>query len=135
MSTDDPNNQLAQVEHGALALTNLADNRILSEMVGASLALANESAIAPVDLDALVWEGKRIQRRQGMTPEDVRAFRLFHQAAAGGHIEAQFLLSLCYFHGDGVEKNHSKDIEWLCKAAEAGFQEARRFRTARWIRQ
>ncbi len=44
MNEDDPKSQLAQVEHGALALTSLADNRILSEMVGASLVLARDFA-------------------------------------------------------------------------------------------
>lgn len=42
MSEDDPNNQVVPVADGALALTNLADNKILSEMVGASLVLAKK---------------------------------------------------------------------------------------------
>ena len=57
MSVDDPNNnrELMRVERG-LALTSIADNRIVSEMVGVSLVLARDSAPAPVDLDALVRE-------------------------------------------------------------------------------
>ena len=47
MSEDDPNNgrELVRVEHG-LALTSVADNRIVSEMVGVSLVLARDSAPA-----------------------------------------------------------------------------------------
>ena len=83
MSEDDPNNQLAQVEHGALALTSLADSRILSEMVGASLVLARDSAVAHVDLDPLVREGKRLYcsivkgrglRAGELREEDIQAF-------------------------------------------------------------
>ena len=61
MSEDDPNNhaELVPVEHG-LALTSLADNRIVSEMVADSLVLARDSAPARVDLDALVREAKAL---------------------------------------------------------------------------
>ena len=60
MSEDDPNNhaELVPVEHG-LALTSLADNRIVSEMVADSLVLARDSAPAPIDLDALVRRGEK----------------------------------------------------------------------------
>ena len=67
MSDDDPNNhaELVPVEHG-LALTSLAENRIVSEMVADSLVLARDSAPAPVDLDALVREAKRLYCSKGM---------------------------------------------------------------------
>jgi hypothetical protein len=51
-----PESALVQVGSRALALTTAADNRILSEMVGASLALATESILTPAALDELVRE-------------------------------------------------------------------------------
>lgn len=62
MNEDEPNKhaELVHVEPGTLALTSLAENRILTEMVGASLVLARDSAITSVDLDAVVREGKRL---------------------------------------------------------------------------
>jgi DNA polymerase-3 subunit epsilon len=68
----------------------------LTEIVATrlGLVLARHTAPAHVDLDALVQEGKRIRRRQGMTPEDSRAFDLFHRAAVAGHGEAQLLVYL-----------------------------------------
>ena len=69
-------------------------------MVAVSLVLARDSAPAPVDLDALVGEAERLYRFKGggTTEENIRAFRLFLQAAEAGHSQAQFyawlLLSL-----------------------------------------
>lgn len=105
MSADDHNShaELVRVGHGGLALTSIADNRILSQMVGASLALAKDSAVAPIDLNALVREGKNLYRKkQGMTEENMRAFELFIRAAKAGHGEAQFLVYQCYRHGDAL---------------------------------
>lgn len=92
--------------------------RVLSNMV------ADILAIAPVDLDALVSEGKRIQLREGMTPEDIRAFDLFHRAAVAGHGEAQLLLHQCYLYGYGVREDLAKTLEWFHKSAKSGFAPA-----------
>ena len=94
MSEDDPNNhaELVPVEHG-LALPSPPDNRIVSEMVADWLVLARDFAAAPVDLDALVRDAKRLlfhSKGHGMTDENIRAFKLFFRAAEAGHSEAQF---------------------------------------------
>ena len=127
MSEDDPNNdaELVRVEHG-LALTSLADNRIVSEMVGDSLVLARDSAPAPVDLDALVREAKRLYRSKGdgMTEENIRAFKLFLRAAEAGHSEAQFYLGWCYRDGQGVPQDYVEAVKWYRKAAEQGHADA-----------
>jgi TPR repeat protein len=93
-------------------------------MVEGSLALAKESTVSRVDLDALVREGKRLQRKEGMIPDDVRAFDLFHQAATAEHHEAQFLAFQCYRDGNGVPQDLISGIEWLKKSAESGFAPA-----------
>lgn len=105
-----PPGTLEKVEPGA--------KRILSGMIADTLALAR------VDLDALVAEGKRIQRREGMTPEDIRAFDLFHRAAVAGHGEAQLLVHECYLYGHGVREDLAKTLEWFHKSAESGFAPA-----------
>lgn len=105
-----PPDALEKVEPGA--------KHILSGMVADTLALAR------VDLDALVAEGKRIQRREGMTPEDIRAFDLFHRAAVAGHGEAQLLVHECYLYGHGVREDLAKTLEWFHKSAESGFAPA-----------
>lgn len=107
-----------------LAVPLAARSRIVSEMVECSLALAKHAALADVDLDALVRRGKRIQRRQGVTPEDVQAFTLFDQAARAGHVEAQYHLSSCYALGNGVRKDNHSASRWLHKSAEQGYPRA-----------
>ena len=126
MSEPNPDKSSSLVLYGSreLAAPETAQNRILSEMVEASLAMARETAVAHVDLDALVREGKRIQRNEGMTPEDIQAFHLFHQAAAAGHAEAEFLVFECYFGGHGISEDLSNSIEWLHQSAEHGFADA-----------
>jgi TPR repeat protein len=89
--------------------------RILSAMVADILTVAH------VDLDALVLEGKRIRRRQGMTPEDIRAFDLFNRAAVAGHSEAQLLVYECYLDGHGVGADLAQSLEWFHKSAESGY--------------
>ncbi len=84
----------------------------------------NTTTAPSTDLDLLVNEGKRLQRREGMTPEDTRAFGLFQRAALAGHGEAQYLVSLCYHYGHGVERAAIVDLEWLRRSAESGFATA-----------
>lgn len=103
----------------ALEKTEPGAKRILSVMIADTLALTRE-----LDLDALVLEGKRIQRCQGMTPEDIRAFDLFHCAAVAGHGEAQLLVYECYLNGHGVQEDLAKALEWFHKSAESGFADA-----------
>ena len=109
------NHSLVVRPSGAVEKTAPGAKRILSGMVADTLALAR------VDLDALVAEGKRIQLRQGMSPEDIRAFDLFLRAAVAGHSEAQLLVYECYLNGHGVREELAKALEWFHKSAESGF--------------
>lgn len=125
MSEDDRNNQLVRVEQGALALTNVSDNRILSEMVGASLVLARDAALTQVELDAFVKAGDKVYHyREGMTENNIKAFELYHRAAVAGHVQGQYGVGKCYYHGDGIQKDYAEGIAWFQKAANAGFVRA-----------
>ena len=44
----------------------------------------------------------------------------FQKAAEQGNADAQRLLGLCYYTGDGVEKDLSEAVKWTRKAAEQG---------------
>ena len=66
-------------------------------------------------------EGKRLQRKQGNTPEDTQAFGLFHRAAEAGHAEGQYYLFLCYRDGHGVAQDRANSRKWLKRAAEGGW--------------
>jgi TPR repeat protein len=73
-----------------------------------------DSAPAPLDLDALVREAKRLFGSEGipwhlathggMTDKYIRAFNLFLRAAEAGHSEAQDCVGVCYGYGHGVPK-------------------------------
>jgi uncharacterized protein len=101
-----------------LTAAQLGGNRILSEIVESSLVLGKRAALAGVDLDALVRDGKGIQRKQGTTAEDIRAFELFYRAAIAGHAEAQCHVSNCYALGNGVQKNIKNALKWLQRSAD-----------------
>lgn len=108
-----------------LIVPRTAQNRILGEMVDNSLALAKESAVAHVDLDALVIQGSRLQRAgEGITEQNTQAFELFYRAALGEHNEARFRLGCCYLYGDGIHTNSVEGLKWLKQSATAGFQPA-----------
>ena len=83
-------------------------------------------AVAHVDLDALVREGKRLRSRKdkGTTGDNLVAFKLFSQAAEAGHVEAQYYLGLCYLYGNGIEQDNTKAVTWLERSANAGFLNA-----------
>jgi TPR repeat protein len=80
------------------------------------------SAPAPVDLDALVREAKRLycSKGDGMTEENIRAFKLFLRTAEAGHSEAQYYLGSCYHNGQGVQQDYVEAVKWYRKAAEQG---------------
>ena len=95
-------------------------------MVADSLVLARDSAPAPVDLDALVREAKRLYRSKGdgMTEENIRAFKLFLRAAEAGHSEAQYYLGCAIASAKGCHKTHEEAVKWYRKAAEQGNADA-----------
>jgi TPR repeat protein len=122
----DPDDELSliPVPERSLAILATGAERILSTMVGETLALVKDSTVEPIDLDALVREAKRIQRREGMTPEDIQAFKLFHQAATAGHPDGQYQVFECFRFGYGIPKDAEAELEWVRKSAGSGFARA-----------
>jgi len=54
------------------------------------------------------------------TPENVLQFK---KMAQQGDAKAQYELGVCYYYGDGVEKDLKKAKEWIEKARKAGYSE------------
>lgn len=52
------------------------------------------------------------------------AVRLLQHPASQGVSEAQFLLGMCYYNGDGIKQDNYEAIKWFRKAAEQGNSEA-----------
>lgn len=52
------------------------------------------------------------------------AAELHEQAAARGHAMSQYYLGVAYANGDGVERDESRALEWLERAAESGVRGA-----------
>jgi len=53
------------------------------------------------------------------------AYELLHPLAEENSAEAQFLLGSLYVNGQGVEKDDTKGLSWVMKAARQGYDEAR----------
>ena len=54
-----------------------------------------------------------------------KAFELLGPLAEENHAEAQFLLGSLYINGQGVEKDDTKGLSWIMKAARQGYDQAR----------
>jgi uncharacterized protein len=54
-----------------------------------------------------------------------KAFELLAPLAEENHAEAQFLLGFLYINGEGVEKDDTKGLSWIMKAARQGYDNAR----------
>src|ERR671924_500784 len=123
MSSEDLDGDFALVLRAAqeLSAARATDIPIVREMIESSLALAKERAITPTNLDALIGDALKIlQLGKGMTPENIRAFGLFRQAAVEGNREGQYWTGVMYGRGDGVEKDTSQSFKWLLLAAKQG---------------
>ncbi len=54
-----------------------------------------------------------------------RSYELLLPLAEENNAEAQFLLGSLYINGDGVEKDDTKGLSWIMKAARQGYDQAR----------
>ena len=82
-------------------------------------------AAVPLHPAALVEEGKRVlQVKEQLSPDNIKAFSLFSEAALGGNAEAQYLIWKCYLRGYGVPCDDERGMGWLRKSADQGFAKA-----------
>ena len=112
-----------------LAASTIGANRILGEMVGNSLVVANVIT-QEAELDAIVKEAKSLQEGGAgneMKPKNIRAFELFLRAAERGHVEAQYEVAMCFREGWGGPNDPAEFDRWLRLAAEQGHVDAQSF--------
>src|SRR5690606_13747029 len=73
-------------------------------------------APSTVDASALHRDALRV-REAG---DFAKAFDLFNQAATAGDRDAMFFLGVMYEHGESVDVNYEKAIEWYTKSDALG---------------
>lgn len=64
--------------------------------------------------------GERYRKGDGVEQNDAKAFYWYNQAAAQGHVLAQYYLGQCYRYGRGVNPDIEQAAYWYRKAAEHG---------------
>ena len=86
------------------------------------------SALDPENTQAILNLIKRINKEYGITVIVITQIIEKSDPAAmmslGGHMRIKYQLGLCYFNGQGVEKNKEKAIELWRQSAEGGYDPA-----------
>lgn len=62
----------------------------------------------------------------GERQDDQEAFKWFSKAAELGHAQAQYIIGLMYYFGEGIAKDEAKGIILLKQSAQNGFKEAQK---------
>ena len=70
--------------------------------------------------EKMVQEAKMLMEK-GRTD---KALKKYQQAAEKGSAEAQFMLGVCYYEGNGGPQNYSEAVKWWRLAAEQGHAKA-----------
>ncbi len=71
--------------------------------------------IGPVNLLRLRWAAQHSDKG-----EYSQAAVYYRKAAEAGSVDAQLMLGVCYYNGEGVEKNAMEAVKWFRQAAEQG---------------
>ncbi len=56
----------------------------------------------------------------GLAHDRAEAVKWYRKSAEQGYGDAQYELGMCYYRGDGVEKNRAEALRWWREAAEKG---------------
>ena len=77
--------------------------------------------------DQMYDEASSYIEKENVTENDKKkAAGLFAKAAELGHMEAQYMFGLCYYHVIGVPQDDEKAAFWLRKAAAQGHEDAKK---------
>ncbi|EKE39510.1 hypothetical protein ENUP19_0146G0070 [Entamoeba nuttalli] len=85
------------------------------------IASSHGSGIAENNKGVILFSGNE---HENEIRDCVEALQCFIRSSEKGCKEGMFNASVCYFNGDGVEKDDYKAIEYLKKSAELGYAEA-----------
>lgn len=72
------------------------------------------------DANAQFSLGRAYLMGQGVSKNQIAAFRWYRKAAEQGHASAESMLGTFYYSGEGVPKNLNEALRWFRKAAEQG---------------
>ncbi len=61
-----------------------------------------------------------LYRGEGLSPDEIAAFKLYRDAARKGHVTAQTMMGVMLLNGHGVRQNPALARSWLMAAAEKG---------------
>jgi TPR repeat protein/alpha-tubulin suppressor-like RCC1 family protein len=77
------------------------------------------------EIDAVIADIES-ERVVDQTTDPAEAIRLWHTAAEQGSVEAYYRLGVCYYHGEGVERDYVEALKWIRKASEQGHSDAQK---------
>jgi hypothetical protein len=125
--TDDEDRSLIPLPDVSLANTAAGAKRIMSEIIGETLALARFSEVGKTigitkAADSEIEEMLRLARINdggtGFAPNYEEAFRWYSKAAELGSPYAQYCVGTCFLEGQGVPKDAAEAVKWFLKAAQ-----------------
>lgn len=79
-----------------------------------------------IDCGEVIYEESSDSEEDQLTDEETakERFARYYSLAENGNAEAQCKVGICYYSGDGIEKDLKAAIEWYRKSAEQGYAEA-----------
>ena len=123
----DNSHSLIPLPDGSLAITPPEAKRILSGMIGDSLALARQELDASERAEEFFEKGNECYYSGRGTPADqAEAVSWYLKAAGLGHTHAQYYLGQCYAEGLGVPVDTVEADKWFKLAAEQGDKDAQK---------
>lgn len=92
---------------------------------GAPEAVATRSSAASdLDAESIYNQAQALLSGTAAQANLAAAAELHEQAAVKGHALSQYYLGVAYGNGDGVERDESRALHWLRRAAESGVRGA-----------
>lgn len=125
MTEQDNSHSLILRPDVSLGKVSIGPNRVLSEMVGQTLAIVRQELTAASLAEEFFEKGNEcFNGEQGTAENQFEAVLWYLKAAGLGHAHAQYVLGQCYDKGLGVPEDDVEAAKWYRKAAEQGHAEA-----------
>lgn len=123
----DNRHSLIPLPDRSLAITPPGAKRILSEMIGDSLAVARQELDASECAEEFFEKGNECYYMgRGNLADQAEAVSWYLKAAGLGHTHAQYNLGQCYAEGLGVPVDTVEADKWFKLAAEQGHKDAQK---------
>ncbi len=83
-------------------------------------AESKEPKVDNTDPETLYAKALDLYDGFGVVENKKEAFKLFQEAAKGGHVNAMFMVGDCYFYGHGINEQKKVAFDWYKQAANKG---------------